>query len=117
LEEREAEERRSGDSQLGPAGERSQRGLQDDDPGEECGADGRGRRAVDDRAIDQQIDVVEPVSEHRDRDGDRDDLHRGDEEELADLSLLLQSAAGEETDDQNAAAECERLDLLSLHTS
>src|SRR5437868_5056892 len=114
LEQREAQERRYGDGELGSTGERTQRGLQDDDAGEERDRDRRGRRAIHERPIDENVDVVQVIAEHRERDGERHDLKRTDEEELPDLALLLQASARREAQDEDADAEGEGLHLLAL---
>jgi len=81
----------------------------------EVGRDERPRhRAVDERAIDDEVHVVEAVAEHRDCDRDRDDLQCSDHEVLTDLALLLESSASEETERHDAAAERKPLQLLSL---
>src|SRR6266566_3180799 len=72
LEESEADERGPSDGKLVPAREWTKERLEQDDAPKEGGADHRCRATVDECAIDEHIDVVEPIAEDRDACGDRD---------------------------------------------
>ena len=76
LGERDARERRDRHRDLGSARERAERRLKQDDAREERHRDAHGRRAVHERAIDEDVDVVEAVAEDSDPDHHRREGYR-----------------------------------------
>ncbi len=70
-EERGDSERRAGDSQAGVRRERGEGELEQEHGGEVGAGQHRRQRPVDQRAVDDHVDVVEAVAKDRDRRGHR----------------------------------------------
>jgi hypothetical protein len=73
--------------------------------------DQHGERAVDQRAVDDDVDAVEPVAEHRDRDRDRQAEQHEDQGDPPDPARQL---LGQRQDQQRGRSEEEPLHLLPL---
>ena len=87
------------------------------------GAEQRGERAVDERAVDDDVDVVEAVAEDRDRGGERrghaEQAEHHPRHDLARAGVEVHELGddeqdGEQRDGQQAASEREPLELLAL---
>ena len=72
----------------------------------------RGERAHDDRLVDHDVDVVEPVLQDRDRRRERDERERHDLQQLP--TDVEQRAAEDDGGDEDRGREREPLDLLAL---
>src|SRR2546425_1871239 len=72
IEKRHRGQRRQRDRELVPLGERAQHPLQADDRGDVERAKGHDRRAVHERAVDEDVDVVQAVTEDGDACAERD---------------------------------------------
>src|SRR6266480_7088088 len=114
LEQRDARECGAGDSDLGSRGEWSKECLQHDDAAKERTTDQCGRSAVDQRPVDEDIDVVKAVAEHSDSDRDRHSHMRDIDESAPWAGEAARSHYITEGDKRCGVDE--ELKLLPLHT-
>ena len=78
-------EGRSGDGELVPLCEGAERGLEPDDDAEVEARERCGQEAVDERAVDDPVDLVQAVAEDRDPGSDRDRREREADQRVTDL--------------------------------